>query len=79
MTRKRMSLFKKLDEDLSRRIISFLHQRGLNVLRNIAVDVRNGTVVIHGRIGSLSEKQLCLNCCQRVAGVIRLVDEIGVE
>jgi hypothetical protein len=29
-------------------------------------------------VDSFYHKQLCLNCCQRVAGVVRLIDQIHV-
>ena len=47
-------------------------------LRRILVEVQNGTVVLKGRVQSFYERQLCLSCCQRVAGVVRLIDQIEV-
>ncbi len=67
------------DNDLKRRIINFLHQRHVPSLRTIDVDVDQGVVTMRGHVNSFYHKQLCLNCCQRVAGVVRLVDEVEVE
>jgi osmotically-inducible protein OsmY len=67
------------DSDLRRRIVNFLHQRHVPSLRTIEVDVQEGVVTMRGGVESFYHKQLCLNCCQRVAGVVRLVDEIQVN
>ena len=66
------------DCDLARRVLSFLAQRQMPALRRILVEVQNGTVVLKGRVQSFYERQLCLSCCQRVAGVVRLIDQIEV-
>ena len=66
------------DYDLARRVLSFLAQRQMPALRRILVEVQNGTVVLKGRVQSFYERQLCLSCCQRVAGVVRLIDQIEV-
>ena len=66
------------DNDLARRVLSFLAQRQMPALRRILVEVQNGTVVLKGRVQSFYERQLCLSCCQRVAGVVRLIDQIEV-
>lgn len=66
------------DTDLKRRILNFLHQRHVPSLRGIHVDVLQGVVTMRGSVDTFYHKQLCLHCCQRVAGVVRLVDEILV-
>mgnify|MGYP003352492822 CR=1 FL=1 len=61
--------------------VSGAHER-LNYLRNsvkATVDAYDGTVTLYGRVHSFYQRQICLQCCQRVAGVIRLVDRIEVE
>jgi hypothetical protein len=67
------------DSDLRRRIVNFLYQRHIPSLRSIQVDVDQGVVTMKGKVDSFYHKQLCLNCCQRVAGVVRLVDQINVN
>lgn len=71
-------LTREHDQDLKRRIVNFLHQRHVPSLRNIHVDVRDGVATMQGAVESFYHKQLCLNCCQRVAGVVRLIDKIEV-
>ena len=66
------------DADLKRRVESFLFERHRAALRTVEVDVLHGAVVLQGRVNTFYEKQICLNCCQRVAGVLKLVDEIEV-
>jgi osmotically-inducible protein OsmY len=65
--------------DLERRIRIFLAGQGVSALRRIAVSASGGTVKLCGHVHSFYEKQLCLNCCQHVAGVIQVIDEIEVE
>ena len=67
------------DFDLQRRVTSYLHSKQMRSLRDVAVNADNGTVVLRGEVGSFYEKQLCLNCTRRVAGVVELVDEILVR
>lgn len=66
------------DQELKRRIVNYLVNRNRHSLRSLEIDVENGLVAIKGRVDSFYEKQLCINCCQRVAGVIRLIDQIEV-
>jgi osmotically-inducible protein OsmY len=68
-----------VDADLEGRIRIFLAQKNVSALQRIAVSASEGTVRVRGRVHSFYEKQLCLNCCQHVAGVIRVIDEIEVE
>ncbi|MGE3407409.1 MAG: BON domain-containing protein [Pirellulales bacterium] len=64
--------------DLERRIVSYLVGRHVPSLRHISVEAVDGTVTLRGQVRSFYEKQLCHNCCRRVAGVIRLVDSLDV-
>jgi hypothetical protein len=66
------------DSELKRRILIFFFQRHLPALRNVEVAVDAGTVVIQGRVNSFYEKQVCLHCCRRVAGVVQVVDNVEV-
>lgn len=65
--------------DLARRVENFLHSKQVRSLRGVSVYADRGTVVLRGRVGSFYEKQLCLSCTRRVAGVLELVDEILVS
>ena len=66
------------DQELKRRIVNYLVSRNRHSLLSLEIDVKNGLVAIKGRVDSFYERQLCINCCQRVAGVIRLIDQIEV-
>ena len=67
-----------IDEDLQQRVVSYLFDRQRPSLRKISVNVDNGTVTLTGKLESFYEKQLCISSCQRVAGVIRLIDRLDV-
>ena len=69
----------KVDSDLEKRTRIFLARQNYSALRRIAVSASQGTVKLRGHVGSFHEKQLCLNCCKHVAGVMRVIDEIEVE
>lgn len=66
------------DHELKRRVMNYLAGRHMPALRHLEVEADNGTVTLRGRVRSFYEKQLCQHCCQRVAGVIRMVDDIVV-
>jgi hypothetical protein len=68
-----------VDRDLERRVMNYLVGRHVPSLRHIAVEADGGTVTMRGRVYSFHHKQLCINCCTRVAGVVRLVDELTVD
>jgi osmotically-inducible protein OsmY len=67
------------DQDLQRRVISFLAGRYLPSLRSLQVDVQEGTVTLRGRVASFYEKQVAIHSCQRVAGVHKLIDAVDVS
>jgi osmotically-inducible protein OsmY len=67
------------DADLEERITTFLHQRGEMPLRRLRIDVADGRVVISGRVRTFYQKQLAGHCCQRVAGVQHVVNNVTVE
>ena len=65
-------------QELKRRLVIFLSQRGISSPQRISIDVNYGTVTLRGTVSSFYERQLCL-CCQHVAGVHHLVDDLKVE
>jgi osmotically-inducible protein OsmY len=66
------------DGDLKRRVVNYLFERRVASLRSIEVTAQAGRVTLQGRVGSFYEKQLCIHCCRRVAGVRQLVDNVLV-
>jgi osmotically-inducible protein OsmY len=67
----------RLDRELERRVSNFLAQH-FPRLRTVEVAASQGVVTIFGRVNSFYERQLCINCCQRVAGVTTLNDKVEV-
>lgn len=67
------------DTDLRERVGRFLKSRHFPAFRNIRVDVEHGAVTLSGHLYSFYEKQVALTTCQRVAGVLALVDKIAVH
>lgn len=68
----------ELDHDLEHRVINYLAQQHFPQLHAVEVRARQGVVTIRGCVSSFYERQLCIHCCQRVAGVVRLNDQIEV-
>jgi osmotically-inducible protein OsmY len=66
------------DRELERRVVNYLSGRHVPGLRRLEVEARNGTVTVRGQVHSFYEKQLCQDCCRRVAGVVKLVDAVEV-
>jgi hypothetical protein len=66
------------DRELEARILGYLLARNAPATGQIEVDANNGTVTVRGRVRTFYQRQLCVHCCLRVAGVVRLVDQIHV-
>jgi hypothetical protein len=66
------------DRELQRRIGIFLENRQLPHSSQLRIDAKNGVVTLRGTHRSFYHKQLCINCCQRVAGVVQLIDSTKV-
>jgi hypothetical protein len=67
------------DEDLRRRISSYLGSRHFPAFRQLDVRVADGAVTLTGRVSSFYEKQVALDTCRRVAGVLSTIDQVQVE
>ncbi|MBI3461681.1 MAG: BON domain-containing protein [Planctomycetes bacterium] len=66
------------DRELSRRIASYLVSRHVPGARWLEIESQGGVVTLRGIVRSFYQKQLCIHCCQRVAGVIRVQDDLQV-
>ena len=66
------------DQELEHRILNYLSSRNVPGLRRLRVAVHAGIVTLQGQVYTFYEKQLSIQCCQRVAGVLGLIDEVGV-
>lgn len=67
------------DRALARRIATYLFARGIVDLKGLQIKVDGGIVILQGQVASPQERALCLNCCQRVAGVLHVIDELSVN
>lgn len=72
------SFTERADRDLERRVTNFLAGRHVPGLRHVEVEAHNGTVTLRGRVRTFYEKQLCQDCCRRVAGVVQFIDDVDV-
>jgi osmotically-inducible protein OsmY len=70
---------KHADRELRMRVVSYLFGQHVPDLRHVDVEARRGVVTLRGQVHTFHQKQLCLNCCQRVAGVLQIDDQIKVD
>ena len=66
------------DDDLQLRVESFLKSRHFPAFDSLSVEVHHGSVTLSGALCSYYEKQVALSSCQRVAGVLTLIDNVDV-
>ena len=66
------------DADLEHRVRVFLTGLKVPALRSVTVDVEGGVARVGGKVQKFYEKQLATHCCQRVAGVLRVVNNVHV-
>ena len=72
-------LFRRdLPSHAARRVRSFILARIGPDNGQVTIDAEAGTVTLRGVVGSFWQRQLWLSGAQRVAGVIRVIDEIEV-
>lgn len=64
--------------DLARRVKNFLHKQPQPELKALEVVVDHDVVVVRGKVSTTAAQNLVANCCQRVAGVRRVVNETTV-
>jgi osmotically-inducible protein OsmY len=69
---------RRTDQELKTRIVNFLSRQNVPGLRLLQVRANTGVVTVSGLVRTFYHKQLCLSCCQRVAGVVQIRDEINV-
>jgi hypothetical protein len=66
------------DLELEQRITSFLFQRHVPGGDGIRLIAHGGVVAVSGRVPTRSAKWLCIECCRRVAGVLRVIDNVTI-
>ncbi len=67
------------DRDLLRRVRTFLSTSHRPGLRALEVEAHGGVVRLRGNVRTFYEKQLSAQLTRRVAGVVRLIDEVIVN
>ena len=67
-----------VDEDVCQRVSSYLFSRHVPCFRDLRIEVRRGIVTVRGQLDSDHQRQVALQTCRRVAGVLELVDRIEV-
>ena len=64
------------DSQLTHGIHELLKARRIAGVHAFYVELHNGVAVIRGRVASPFAKWACYECCRRVPGVRRVVDEL---
>lgn len=65
------------DRELENRVNNLI-QHHISSVRTIEISARNGVITLRGRVKSFYNKQVCIHCCQRVAGVFQVLDRLEV-
>jgi len=66
------------DAVLRQRILRFLTSMGVQELENVDVEVTCGVATLCGRVVSPRDRWLCCNGAGRVAGVLRVIDQLEI-
>ena len=66
------------DRDLEHKVTVGLLNRNMAALRQVVVRASSGTITLRGTVTSFYQKQLCIQACRAVPGVVALVDEVEV-
>jgi BON domain-containing protein len=66
------------DADLQTRITSHLETRGYPAFRDLTVAARKGVVTLDGWLPSYFVKQVAIETCRHIAGVMQVIDAIQV-
>ncbi len=66
------------DDDVQWRVESYLGRQHFPGIRGLEVQVDDGVVTVTGQVDNFHQRQVAVNACRRVAGVLKLVDEIQV-
>jgi osmotically-inducible protein OsmY len=67
------------DLELESRVRVFLAGLKVPGLRGVTIGVNGGIAIVSGTVSSFHEKQLATHCCQRVAGVVSVVNDLHVD
>lgn len=68
-----------MDSELEHRLANFLYQRGVPGGDCVRLDAHGGVVAVSGELPTRYAKWLCIECCRRVAGVIKVIDNMQIH
>jgi osmotically-inducible protein OsmY len=66
-------------QDLQQRVALHLQNRQLAYGGRVRVEARGGTVYLSGQVPTFYQRQLVYAATRRVAGVVRVMDELTVD
>lgn len=66
------------DRRLEQRIVSYFVNHGRPELCKLRIRAHDGVVRLRGRLSSAADRLYAIESCRRVAGVLRIEDEIAI-
>ncbi len=67
------------DLDLKNRVSLSLDSQHFPSFKKLSIEAESGSVTIMGTVCSFYERQVAVNSCQQVSGVLKLIDQIVVD
>jgi len=67
------------DLDLENRVCRYLSSQHFPSLKKLTIEAERGCVTVVGTVYSFYERQVAINSCHQVAGVLKLIDQIVVD
>lgn len=64
---------------LVHKIKNYLFERNPQLHHTVNITQHGDSILLSGRVSSFYQRQVCINTCQRVAGVQKIVDQIEVK
>ena len=68
-----------IDSELEHRLANYLYQRDVPGGNSVQLNAHGGVVALSGELPTRYAKWLCIECCRRVAGVIKVIDNMKIE
>ncbi len=68
----------KSDCLLADRVVLQLAETNRPSLKRLSVDVREGEVTLRGCVGSFYERQIAIQTCRELSGIVRVIDALEV-
>jgi len=68
-----------MDSELEHRLANYLYQRDVPGGNSVQLNAHGGVVALSGELPTRYAKWLCIECCRRVAGVIKVIDNMKIE